>query len=58
MSLCLMRPNKMWSYIVLKYTVYEISAVVFRLFPKPVNLPQKTVGYQLTLIQSSNLYSH
>ena len=32
------------------------SAVVFRLFPKPVNLPQKTVGYRLTLIQSSNLY--
>ena len=32
------------------------SAVVFWLFPKPVNLPQETVGYQLTLIQSSNLY--
>ena len=36
------------------------SAVVFRLFPKPVNLhvPQKTVGYRLTLIQSSNFISH
>ena len=32
------------------------SAVVFWLFPKPVSLPQKTVGYRLTLIQSSNLY--
>ena len=32
------------------------SAVVFRLFPKPVNVPQKTVGYRLTLIQSSNIY--
>ena len=37
-------------------TCIQSSAVVFRLFPKPVNLPQKTVGYRLTLIQSSNLY--
>ena len=36
--------------------VLGISAVVYRLFPKPVNLPQKTVGYRLTLIQLSNLY--
>ena len=37
-------------------TNFSISAVVFQLFPKPVNLPQKTVGYRLTLIQASNLY--
>ena len=34
----------------------EISAVVRRLFRKPVNLFQKTVGYRLTFIQSSGLY--
>ena len=35
-----------------------ISAVVCRLFRKPVNLHvlQKTVGYRLTFIQSSDLY--
>ena len=26
------------------------SAVVFQLFPKPVNLPQKTVGFNLNSI--------
>ena len=31
-------------------------AVVCRLFRKPVNLLQKTVGYRLTFIQSSDLY--
>ena len=30
-------------------------AVVCRLFRKPVNLLQKTVGYRLTFIQSSDL---
>ena len=33
-----------------------VYAVVFWLFPKPFNQPQETVGYRLTLIQSSNLY--
>ena len=28
-----------------------IRAVVFRLFPKTVNLPQKPVGYRVTFIQ-------
>ena len=31
------------------------TAVVFRLFPKPVNLPQKPVGYRLTFIQYSDI---
>ena len=31
-------------------------AVVCRLFRKPVNLLQETVGYRLTFIQSSDLY--
>ena len=34
----------------------DISAVVCWLFRKPVNLLQKTVGYRLTFIQSSDLY--
>ena len=34
----------------------ETRAVVCRLFRKPVNLLQKTVGYLLTIIQSSDLY--
>ena len=33
-----------------------IRAVVCRLFRKLVNLLQKTVGYRLTFIQSSDLY--
>ena len=37
-------------------TDIECIAVVCRLFRKPVNLLQKTVGYRLTFIQSSDLY--
>ena len=47
------------NYLILYFFFFNIttcSAVVFWLFTKPVNLPQKTVGYRLTLIQSSNLY--
>ena len=37
--------------------MHDTSAVVCRLFRKPVNnLLQKTVGYRLTFIQSSDLY--
>ena len=32
------------------------TAVVCRLFRKPVNLLKKTVGYRLTFIQSSDLH--
>ena len=37
-------------YIKLCWSV-GIRSVVFRLFPKTVNLPQKPVGYRLTFIQ-------
>ena len=39
-------------------TVYitHCNAVVCQLFRKPVNLLQKTVGYRITFIHSSDLY--
>ena len=36
--------------------LFHFDAVVCRLFRKLVNLLQKTVGYWLTFIQSSDLY--
>ena len=44
------------TYCKTEMPIDNTSAVVFRLFTRQVNLPQKTVGYWLTLIQSSNLY--
>ena len=52
------RPNTMNNYGVSKIFNKDIvtRAVVCLLFRKPVNLLQKTVGYPLTFIQSSDLY--
>ena len=56
--------NLNWDWVISIHIIYltqichiEISAVVCRLYKKPVKL-QKTVGYRLTFIQSSDLHVH
>ena len=39
----------------LSITLIQSRAVVFQLFPKTVNVPQKPVGYRLTFIQYSDI---
>ena len=56
---CYLFVNKQYDYMYALYTwiIYMYlcmvwtRAVVFRLFPKTVNPPQKAVGYRLTFIQ-------